>query len=154
MSNMRFSKAPTAIAAGSVLLLVGLAGCTPEERVSVRASDAGLLFTVCNEQAADEIQVRTRPWDSWDEGDSVVWTATADRALIGSEPIVLFEAPAGFTNVVASEDVDSSDTQVQLIISTYEGETLDRARVATFDGRRISTRDWLTESGELNTDPC
>lgn len=132
-----------------VAVLLGLAGCTPVDRISAKLVNGGIAFAVCHGTVVNEITVSARPADS-SEQPTDLWHAMGVGELAGGEIVVYGIAPEGLVTDLGPTSHDFSGDEVSLVIEN----TGVRTMVWRGDGSQLSTDAWLTWTGARSDIPC
>ncbi len=129
--------------------LLGLAGCTPVDRISAKLVDGGIAFAVCHATVVNEVTVSVRPSGS-SQQPTHLWQATGMGELTDGEIIVYGVPPEGLVTDLGPTSHDFSGDEVRLVIENTGVRTLGWRG----DGSRLRTDAWLTWTGAHSDIPC
>jgi len=140
---------PGAVLGG--LLVVLLAGCTPEANVYGKVDRNDPTFLFCQEFHGSDLIVRVSPRGELDYEE--VWRLSGDVDIDSADTIRIGDVLPGTTQTVPPDLVlDDMDVEISLIDRVGSKESVEF--VATFAAGVLSSSYWSSQTSKLSEAPC
>ena len=133
-------------------VVAALAGCSPEDRIYVRAEGENLVFKVCDQFDANDLVVGVSDGNSTDY--AATWTATGKVLVTAGTEITYGTAPQGMS-AGGAEPLDPVSENISFTMhGTVNGSY--RTFIAVFLAGSIPEGVWRAQTTDAanQADPC
>jgi len=138
------------VAAGAVVLISALSGCTAVSHISAKLSQGTVSFALCDDLKPTKIEVQVAKSTASYLKYKTVWVATGELLPNSGRVVQYGVVPTGFVTSSGPFDFLPSKSHIDIF---FEGAG-DSSSQFVFDGSRLVRDKWLNWNGNLVSSPC